>query len=95
MAELDRIRQLAGINEAPHGYYNSDEEALKKMINEMHKMVERIEYLSRENGLLVKYITAIGGDHLYVNELRTAAEDLARAIDEVDYGARSHLSPEN
>jgi hypothetical protein len=79
--------------EAPYNT-GSDEAVLEKMMNEMRKMVDRIEFLSRQGGSLEKRINAIGGDPSYVADLLAVAGDLQRAIDEVDYGARAHLSQE-
>ena len=82
------------LSEAPHGRYSQDEEVVKKMVRELHKMVDRVAFLSAPGGPLEKRVNALGGDPVYVGELRSAADALADAIDNVDYGARGHLSAE-
>lgn len=102
MADLNRIRQLAGIvsesvevNEAPYyGDGNPEEQALIARLDELRKMADRIAFLSAENGPLVKRISAIGGDASGLRELREIAEDLQRSVDAIDFEARSHLSGE-
>lgn len=82
------------LSEAPHGRYSQDEEVVKKMVRELHKMVDRVAFLAAPGGPLEKRVNALGGDPVYVGELRSAADSLADAIDNVDYGARGHLSAE-
>jgi hypothetical protein len=82
------------LSEAPHGRYSQDEEVVKKMVRELHKMVDRVVFLAAPGGPLEKRVNALGGDPVYVGELRSAADSLADAIDNVDYGARGHLSAE-
>jgi hypothetical protein len=72
-----------------------EEQWIEKALDECRKYAERIEFLARENGKLAKAIDKIGGDTAYLKELRDAADDVYRAADEADYGARGHLTQES
>ncbi len=90
MTDLARMKQLAGMNEAPYG--DMDEVAFRKLTAEIQKMADRIEFLAKEGGPLYKRVTALGGDVSYLGDLTQAASDVYRASEEVEYGALAHRS---
>lgn len=95
MSDLNRIKKLAGLNEAPYGNWEAKQVATQ--FDHMRKLAEQLGAMARpanEGGGFAKSIEAIGGDSSYLADIYQAAEDLHRAIDEADHGARAHLDVE-
>lgn len=69
--------------------------SLRKVLDRDRTYLERIEKTYKEGGWAERQISAMGGDASYLADVRQAIDDLYRALDEADYGARSHVSQES
>lgn len=85
MSDIERMRHLAGLNEE-----DMDEIAFRKLIDEVYKISDRLEFLSTSNGPLTKRVDALGGDMSPVETLRDVAEEVYRAAEEIEYHALAH-----
>lgn len=69
-----------------------EEDAVAKMIDAHRSNMERLHKQCSPGGELYRRIESIGGDTAYLKDVIAAADDLYRALDEADYGARGHLT---
>lgn len=68
------------------------EEGVQNLFAKHMEMIERMENTYKKGGLAERSITSIGGDPSGLREVRTALEDLYRALEEADYYARANLT---